>query len=406
MIYIHIPFCRSFCTYCDFYSEAVPGCAGSRKAEFEQGLFLKYQNALCAEILSRRSEITSDINTLYIGGGTPSVLPPSFFEAVLEALSHAGVRTEFDEFTVEVNPEDVVEKGEEYIRALARMGVNRISMGVQSFDDGILKWMNRRHDARTARRAYGIIESAGIGNISIDLIFGLGQLSPDRWEDTVHQALAISSVGKMPSHVSAYQLSVEPGSMLAEFVRRGTFREASQEECRLQYDILCRVLKEAGYHHYEISNFSLPGKEAVHNSAYWDHVPYTGFGPGAHSFLVSEDSGNQPVIMRKWNNPDLKAYLDRFGRTGEGGDSMNSSIPPDAVVGSEILTKEQYDLETLMLSLRTSAGVDEGFLRAHTDSRALEKMISCGCLVPAMNGRIRIPEESFFISDGIIAEIA
>ena len=406
MIYIHIPFCRSFCTYCDFYSEAVPGCAGSRKAEFEQGLFLKYQNALCAEILSRRSEITSEINTLYIGGGTPSVLPPSFFEAVLEALSHAGVRTDFDEFTVEVNPEDVVEKGEEYIRALARMGVNRISMGVQSFDDGILKWMNRRHDARTARRAYGIIESAGIGNISIDLIFGLGQLSPDRWEDTVHQALAISSVGKKPSHVSAYQLSVEPGSMLAEFVRRGTFREASQEECRLQYDILCRVLKEAGYHHYEISNFSLPGKEAVHNSAYWDHVPYTGFGPGAHSFLVSEDSGNQPVIMRKWNNPDLKAYLYRFGRTEEGGDFMNSSIPPDAVVGSEILTKDQYDLETLMLSLRTSKGVDEGFLRAHSDSRALEKMISCGCLVPAMNGRIRIPEESFFISDGIIAEIA
>ena len=406
MIYIHIPFCRSFCTYCDFYSEAVPGCAGSRKAEFEQGLFLKYQNALCAEILSRRSEITSEINTLYIGGGTPSVLPPSFFEAVLEALSHAGVRTDFDEFTVEVNPEDVVEKGEEYIRGLARMGVNRISMGVQSFDDGILKWMNRRHDARTARRAYGIIESAGIGNISIDLIFGLGQLSPDRWEDTVHQALAISSVGKMPSHVSAYQLSVEPGSMLAEFVRRGTFREASQEECRLQYDILCRVLKEAGYHHYEISNFSLPGKEAVHNSAYWEHVPYSGFGPGAHSFLLSEDSDNQPVIMRKWNNPDLKAYLDRFGRTGEGGDSMNSSIPPDAVVGSEILTKEQYDLETLMLSLRTSAGVDEGFLRAHADSRALEKMLSCGCLVPAMEGRIRIPEESFFISDGIIAEIA
>ena len=412
MIYIHIPFCRSFCTYCDFYSEAVPGCAGSRKAEFEQGLFLKYQNALCAEILSRRSEITSEINTLYIGGGTPSVLPPSFFEAVLEALSHAGVRTDFDEFTVEVNPEDVVEKGEEYIRALARMGVNRISMGVQSFDDGILKWMNRRHNAQTARRAYEIIESAGMDNISIDLIFGLGQLSPDRWEDTVHQALAISSVGKMPSHVSAYQLSVEPGSMLAEFVRRGTFREASQEECRLQYDILCRVLKEAGYHHYEISNFSLPGKEAVHNSAYWEHVPYSGFGPGAHSFLLSEDSDNQPVIMRKWNNPDLKAYLDYFCRTGERGDCADSSIPVNTldsvnpVVGSEILTKDQYDLETLMLSLRTSKGVDESFLRAHSDSRALEKMISCGCLVPAMNGRIRIPEESFFISDGIIAEIA
>ena len=404
MIYVHIPFCRSFCTYCDFYSEAVPGCKG--RGTLDQRLFLRYQKALCDEILSRRHEITGEINTLYIGGGTPSVLPLSFFEALLQTLKQAGVRTDFDEFTVEVNPEDVVEKGEGYIRGLTRLGVNRISMGVQSFDDGILKWMNRRHNSENARRAYNIIESSGIENISIDLIFGLGRQTLKQWEDTVHQALEISSSGKLPPHISAYQLSVEPGSMLAEFVRRGTFREASQEECRQQYDLLCKCLNEAGYHHYEISNFALEGKEAIHNSAYWDHVPYTGFGPGAHSFLVSEDSGNQPVIMRKWNNPDLKAYLYRFGRTEEGGDFMNSSIPPDAVVGSEILTKEQYDLETLMLSLRTSAGVDEGFLRAHSDSRALEKMLSCGCLVPAMEGRIRIPEESFFISDGIIAEIA
>lgn len=404
MIYVHIPFCRSFCTYCDFYSEAVPGCKG--RGTLDQRLFLRYQKALCDEILSRRHEITGEINTLYIGGGTPSVLPLSFFEALLQTLKQAGVRTDFEEFTVEVNPEDVVEKGEGYIRGLTRLGVNRISMGVQSFDDGILKWMNRRHNSENARRAYHIIESSGMENISIDLIFGLGRQTLKQWEDTVHQALEISSSGKLPPHISAYQLSVEPGSMLAEFVRRGTFREASQEECRQQYDLLCKCLNEAGYHHYEISNFALEGKEAIHNSAYWDHVPYTGFGPGAHSFLVSEDSGNQPVIMRKWNNPDLKAYLYRFGRTEEGGDFMNSSIPPDAVVGSEILTKEQYDLETLMLSLRTSAGVDEGFLRAHTDSRALEKMLSCGCLVPAMEGRIRIPEESFFISDGIIAEIA
>ena len=403
MIYVHIPFCRSFCTYCDFYSEAVPGCTG--RGTLDQRLFLRYQKALCDEILSRRHEITGEINTLYIGGGTPSVLPLSFFEALLQTLKQAGVRTDFEEFTVEVNPEDVVEKGEGYIRGLTRLGVNRISMGVQSFDDGILKWMNRRHNSEHARRAYNIIESSGIENISIDLIFGLGRQNLKQWEDTLGQALEISSSGKLPPHISAYQLSVEPGSMLAEFVRRGTFREASQEECRQQYDLLCKCLNEAGYHHYEISNFALEGKEAIHNSAYWDHVPYTGFGPGAHSFLVSEDSGNQPVIMRKWNNPDLKAYLDRFGRTEEGGDFMNSSIPPDAVVGSEILTKEQYDLETLMLSLRTSAGVDEGFLRAHTDSRALEKMLSCGCLVPAMEGRIRIPEESFFISDGIIAEI-
>ena len=400
MIYVHIPFCRSFCTYCDFYSEAVPGCKG--RGTLDQRLFLRYQKALCDEILSRRHEITGEINTLYIGGGTPSVLPLSFFEALLQTLKQAGVRTDFEEFTVEVNPEDVVEKGEGYIRGLTRLGVNRISMGVQSFDDGILKWMNRRHNSENARRAYHIIESSGMENISIDLIFGLGRQTLKQWEDTVHQALEISSSGKLPPHISAYQLSVEPGSMLAEFVRRGTFREASQEECRQQYDLLCKCLNEAGYHHYEISNFALEGKEAIHNSAYWDHVPYTGFGPGAHSFLISEISDNQILRKRKRNKPDLKAYL--ACAEDAGGDSPLTSAF-DNVTESETLTEQQYDLETVMLSLRTSKGVDGAFLRSHSNPSSLEKMLALGALVPLPEGSIRIPEESFFVSDGIIAEI-
>ena len=341
--------------------------------------------------MSEKNDISGDVNTLYIGGGTPSVLPLSFFETLVEALSRAGHPGPFEEFTVEVNPEDVVEKGQAYIEALVGLGVNRISMGVQSFDDGILKWMNRRHDASTARRAYAIIEQAGVKNISIDLIFGLPQLDATSWEKTVLQALSISPSGNLPSHVSAYQLSVEPGSMLAEQVRKGCFTEADQEHCREQYDILCRVLSQAGYHHYEISNFALPGREAVHNSAYWAHIPYVGFGPGAHSFLILNDGTGHSQMIRRWNLPDLKAYL--------------SSTSPDAVRESETLDPEQYDLETIMLSLRTDKGMPEEFLRTHANENALDRMLLNGALARIAGGRIRIPEDSFFISDGIVAEI-
>ena len=155
MIYVHIPFCRSFCTYCDFYSEIASRCSADEQSRFD--LFSK---ALAQEASIRSNEITDNVNTLYIGGGTPSVLPLSVFERLLEALRKCGHGVPFDEFTVEVNPEDIVEKGTAYVEGLLELGVNRISMGVQSFDDGILRWMNRRHDSETARRAYHILKTA------------------------------------------------------------------------------------------------------------------------------------------------------------------------------------------------------------------------------------------------------
>ena len=181
MIYIHIPFCRSFCTYCDFYSEVASGC---HKAE-ESVLFEEYGRAVAAEALARRAEITDEINTLYIGGGTPSVLPLSVFRTILDALAGSGHGGPYKEFTVEVNPDDIVDKGPSYVEGLLRMGVTRVSMGVQSFDDGILRWMNRRHDSDAARKAYHILEDAGVPDISIDLIFGLTQLSDKRWKETL-----------------------------------------------------------------------------------------------------------------------------------------------------------------------------------------------------------------------------
>ena len=388
MIYIHIPFCRSFCTYCDFYSEVAGRCRSKEDALKQEVLFEKFADALVNEISLRADEISDEVNTLYIGGGTPSVLPLRVFERVLSSLHEIGHGGPYEEFTVEVNPEDIVEKGESYVKGLLSLGVNRISMGVQSFDDGILRWMNRRHDSATAREAYRILEEAGVQNISIDLIFGLSQLSDDQWNETLDKALAISSRGSLPQHISAYQLSVEPGSALAQLVDRGQWSEASEELCSRQYEMLCRRLHDAGYRHYEISNFAQPGYEAVHNSAYWSHRPYVGLGPGAHSFLISAK------YIRQWNESDLVRYV-AAARDGDF----------SVVQGSEELTQEQLVMEKVMLGLRTAEGVAEEFLRQNCDMEQIADALECGNLVIPADGKVRIPEDRFFISDSIISSI-
>ena len=380
MIYIHIPFCRSFCTYCDFYSEVAARCRKAEDAQEQEAMFGRFAEALVSEIGLRADEITDETNTLYIGGGTPSVLPLCVYERILEALKEAGHGGPYEEFTVEVNPEDIVDKGEAYVKGLLALGVNRISMGVQSFDDGILKFMNRRHDSETARKAYAILEDAGVENISIDLIFGLPQLSDAQWQETLDQALSISGSGALPKHISSYQLSVEPGSMLAKLVERGKWEEASEDLCQRQYGMLCEALKKAGYRHYEISNFALEGYEAKHNSAYWRHVPYAGFGPGAHSFVG---------MRRQWNEPDLKKYIEDPAGCREG----------------EELTDEQMVIERIMLALRTSEGISEAYLREHCDQHELSRALAAGNLESVENGMLRIPESRFFISDSIIASL-
>ena len=392
MIYVHVPFCRSFCTYCDFYSEVAPKCRQAEDAASQNALFERFAAALAVEIRTRKDEIqsacaASGVKTLYIGGGTPSVLPLGVFQRMLEALKEAGVSGEFAEFTVEVNPEDIVEKGTAYVEGLLELGVNRISMGVQSFDDGILKWMNRRHDSATAVKAYQILEDAGVRNISIDLIFGLPQLSDDLWRETLDKALSISSRGVPPQHISSYQLSVEPGSMLAKLVERSKWSEASDELCQRQYNMLCETLAAAGYHHYEISNFAQPGHEAVHNSAYWKHVPYIGLGPGAHSFVGAG-------YERKWNEGNLNEYL----KAGETGDFS-------AVSGGETLDEEQVAIEKIMLGLRTSSGVSENYLRQHCDNVALDEALHGDRLIRQSGGTVRIPESGFFVSDSIIVSL-
>lgn len=387
MIYIHIPFCGSFCTYCDFYSEV----SGGRSYD-------GFVSSLCREIEAGKENIDKEANTLYIGGGTPSVLPLSAFCAIGELLG-----SDFSEYTVEVNPEDIVTKGRDYVRGLLDVGVNRVSMGVQSFDDRMLKWMNRRHDSGAAIEAYDILRDAGVENISIDLIFGITHLDDNLWRRTVAQALALK-----PQHISAYQLSVEPESVLAGMVRSGKYSEAEESQCRRQYDILCSMLSDAGYRHYEISNFSIPGYEAKHNSAYWRHVPYRGFGPGAHSLEISGEK-----YVRSWNLPDLKKYMAYYRTKGDGrtqcshdGQASDTVMLSD-IRQSEILTPEQIAIEKIMLGLRTDDGVSRSILDKVSGRVRLETLLRKEMLVPVPGNPsfFRIPEKCFFISDNIIADL-
>ncbi len=381
MIYIHVPFCKSFCIYCGFYSETVACKERARDDSSER--FSKYADAICSEIDSRVDEIRETLpstgreynaDTLYIGGGTPSVLPPVVLGRIVSHLNEAifGSRLhEYEEFTVEVNPDDIVTGGDEYVKSLLSVGVSRVSMGVQSFDDGMLRWMNRRHNASQAVEAMSILRKNGVKNISIDLIFGIDGMTDDEWQRTLSQA-----VSQHPEHISAYQLSLEVGSALAKLADEGRYHEADEEQCRRQYGILCRQMAASGYAHYEVSNFALPGFKAIHNSAYWRRVPYVGLGPGAHSAFCGADGR---LSSRKWNAQSENSYV------SEG----------------ELLTDEDVRVEEIMLSLRTSAGIEPAKLPAERVS----ELLSEGALMMIENGRIRIPEDHFFVSDEIIREL-
>lgn len=414
MIYLHVPFCGSFCTYCDFYSEI----CRSRQA------FNEYADAVIAEIRDRRKELEMNmsaqdaVNTLYIGGGTPSVLPLDVLSRIVGAVSQTerlSLVTEpvevttptelFDEFTVEVNPEDIVEKGREYVRGLLALGVNRISMGIQSFNDDILRWMNRRHDAGNAVKAFHILRESGVRNISIDLIFGISQLTDETWKDTIEKALELS-----PEHISAYQLSIEEGSALAKMVADGRYVEASEEQCRRQYDILCRCLGRSGYHHYEISNFAKPGFEAVHNSAYWCRAPYIGLGPGAHSLTGNVRSWNSQELPHRQQDETSSCNPDRISSCNPDSTScQTSSRNPSGKLATysrnfETLSPEDIRVERIMLSLRTDKGLKATELYSLTDSTVVDALLSEGAL-ERQGASIRIPEDHLFTSDEIVREL-
>ena len=375
-IYLHVPFCNSRCIYCGFCSTV------------SKGLRQKYIPALKREISERgdffSSLYESDriVKTLYVGGGTPSILPPELLKEAVSAIRETFTIAEKIEFTVEVNPDDITE---DYAGSLRKMGVNRVSMGVQSFKDSHLKWMRRRHDSQTAVNAYRILRKAGFDNISLDLIFGFPLMTVGDWEDNLDTIIELS-----PEHISAYQMGIDPDTPLERMEKSGEFSLPSQEDSERMYKILQSKLKAAGYVQYEVSNFCKPGYHSRHNSSYWNRTPYLGLGPGAHSFIG---------MAREWNTSDIATWC-------------NLSILP--LREGETLSPVDVFNEILMLGLRTAAGVSLDTLRNCGPQSPLfisdllpklSAMESNGLITLTPDGKIKIPPGKFFISDGIIREL-
>ncbi|MBO4572107.1 MAG: radical SAM family heme chaperone HemW [Bacteroidales bacterium] len=394
-LYLHIPFCASFCIYCDFYSEVAPDRVEA------------YLEALSREAEARKNELSVPPSTVYIGGGTPSLLSEAQFPRLCGILQDHFDLSAVEEFTVEANPDDVTP---EKLSLWRSCGVNRLSLGVQSFCDGHLKWMRRRHDAARARAAFRLAREAGFGNISLDLIFGYAGLSSPEWKSSVDEAVALR-----PQHISCYQMMLEEGTPLSALAASGRYCEPPQEECAAQYAFLQKRLAEAGYIQYEISNFALPGCESKHNSAYWRREPYLGLGPAAHSF-----DGDR---RRSWNDPDLEGWIGVWNPASEGQRAAEPFLPQSVASRQEepaapqrhrtdsfeILSDKDVFNETVMLSLRTARGLDLAELDPQLleETRpAFERAVACGNLVRTPDGRLRIPPERFFISDfAIIGEI-
>lgn len=370
-LYIHIPFCESKCIYCDFYSMAN-----------NNHLIDKYINALLVEAVLRKNELNSEtLTTVYLGGGTPSLLSITQLSKIVNGLKKVFDFSEVEEFTIEVNPDDVTAY---YIQQAKSLGINRVSMGVQSFSDEDLRFINRRHTAKQATDAIHIIKKAGIDNISIDLIYGIPGQNIEIWKNNVDTAISLSV-----QHISAYTLMYEEGTRLSVMRSLGKITEMDDDVVAAMYDYLVAQLKSNGYTHYEISNFALPGFHSRHNSSYWNLTPYLGLGVAAHSF---------DGTVRRFNPSNLKKYLDALG---EG----------NLCVEVEKITKaEKYD-EYVMLRLRTADGIDADELMHRFDEEYyqffIEKtkpLVSEGYLINE-NGRYYIPENHIMISDNITCDL-
>ncbi len=291
------------------------------------------------------------------------------------------------EFTAEVNPDDILPG---YAESLAAAGVNRVSMGVQSLYDEHLKWMNRRHTAVRAIDAYKSLREAGIGNISIDLIFGFRALTEPQWIEEIERIIELR-----PEHISAYQMSIEPGSKLGKDYRRGEYTPPDDDTSYREYEYLRKRLAEAGYDHYEISNFALPDFRSQHNSSYWEGVPYLGLGPAAHSY-----DGES----RYENIENLGRYLNYFG--GE------KPADTGGINRRESLSERDRFNEFIMISLRKTDGADFERITSLFDQSLVERfrenlitVLKEGGVVSDGKGRIKIPPEKLFVSDGIIRDL-
>ena len=312
-LYVHTPFCKKRCLYCDFFSTTLL----ERRKE--------YVEAVLQEIQNRRDEAHEPIRTIYLGGGTPSTLEATDIQRILEAI---GIE-QAEEVTMEINPGDATL---EYLQQIRKAGINRLSMGVQSFKDHLLQSIGRRHNAAQAIDAVHAAQEAGFDNISIDLMYALPTQTINQWIADIEIAIHLGI-----QHISSYGLMYEEGTAMTRQLELGLIQAIDEETENKMYDYLCERPKQVGFAHYEVSNFALPGFESKHNSRYWDGTPYIGIGAGAHSYIGNE---------RSWNPNDIDAYINGIST----GTLMREK---------ETLTDKDVYNERIMLGLRTCRGIPD-----------------------------------------------
>jgi len=369
-IYIHIPFCKQACLYCNFH--------------FSTSLRLRNEfiDALLKEIaLTEVFTPFPDIESVYFGGGTPSLLLPEELAMIFDALSKKFTLPLHDEITLEANPDDIsIDK----LVAWRNLGINRLSIGVQSFFDEDLRWMNRAHDAQQSVNSIRYAQDKGFENLTIDLIYGLPELSDIRWEKNVEQVTELH----IP-HISCYALTVEPRTALYSLIRKKKLRDTDPGQQVRQSNYLMKRLGDAGYEHYEISNFALPGKRSIHNSSYWLGKAYYGFGPSAHSFNGAD--------TRSWNIANNALYIQSL---------RDGKIPSE----KEILTTTQRLNEYIMTALRRIEGIDLEYVCKTFGGESGERLLQSA--QPFLkdkllleNNRLRLTQSGKHFADGIASDL-
>ena len=369
-IYIHIPFCKRRCIYCDFFSTI----QSEKKPT--------YIHALCQELEMRKNYLEGEeIETIYLGGGTPSQLTEKELNEIFTSLYNIYKVKEDAEITLEANPDDLTP---EYVPMLRRLPINRISMGIQTFQEETLKLLHRRHTARQAIEAFQRCREAGFRNISIDLMYGLPGETLDTWKEDLQQAIALH-----PEHISAYHLIYEEGTALWKLREEHQVEEADEDLSVTLFKTLIDELKQAGYQHYEISNFCLPELHSRHNSSYWTGKKYLGCGPSAHSFNGSS---------RQWNIASLDNYLK----------GIASGKPNYEIEELDLYTR--YN-DFVITSIRTCWGMSLSRLRSEYGEelyryclRMAKSHLGQGVL-EIEEDTLRLTQEGIFISDGIMSDL-
>ena len=370
-VYVHMPFCISRCRYCDFNSYAGLDALGPR---YVDALLAEARRAVnCRDGLLAARQAAS----LYLGGGTPTVLPARLLLRLLVKLKETLPLDVGAEVTIEVNPETVIA---DTFRRLATAGVNRVSIGAQSAHFHVLEFLGRIHDSSRTEQAVVLARQAGIQRLNLDLIYGTPGESGEDWASSLDWALGLS-----PDHLSCYALTVEESTPYGRAVAAGVQRAPSEDDLAEKYELACERLRAAGFEHYEVSNWARPGQACRHNLLYWTGGDYLGLGAGAHSFLRGR---------RSWNVAHPTAYLANV----EAGES------PEA--GSERIGPAERRLEALWLGLRLAAGLREESLEAlGANQRALGEMLDSG-LGERHDGRFRLTERGLFLADAIVADLA